>query len=35
VIGSVLERLEHRFDVIVDEVMKYSPNARKLTAKAG
>ena len=35
VIASVLERLEHRFDVIVDELTKYSPNARKLTAKAG
>ena len=23
------------FDVIIDEVKKYSPNARKLTAKAG
>jgi hypothetical protein len=24
-----------KFDVIVDEVKKYSPNARKLKAKAG
>ena len=34
-ITSKLETFEHMFDVIVDEVKKYSPNVDKFTAKAG
>jgi hypothetical protein len=35
VIDNRFDTLEHMFDVIVDEVKKYSPKARKLTTKAG